>query len=293
MSEAKLSHEADHTKVAPTAWGVAYLRTFTDIPLAKEMFDVLNTNLKIRGEEDVATRGSRDHLAPQLEARYKLVDRLVLETGIDQVLELASGVATHGINLSRSHSDITYVETDLSDVARHKRTIFKELDIEAPDNLAIREASALSEKELRQAIEGFDKSKAIVVMHEGLMRYLTFDEKTQLAGIVHRLLTEYGGVWITPDISMRQALSRENEKASGHTQSLKQTTGIDIEQNVFEDEQHAKDFFENLGFEVESHSFLEVTDQLVSPARLEMSKTDVKRLNEPCIAFVMKVAENE
>lgn len=123
------------------------------------------------------------------------------------------------------------------------------------------------------------------------MRYLTFDEKTVLAQTVHKLLSEYGGVWVTPDISLRQALVREDAAASGHTQGLKQTTGIDIDKNVFEDEQHAKEFLEGLGFSAEPHSFLEVTEQLVSPARLGMTAEEVQKLNEPCVAFVMRIEE--
>ena len=281
--------DVDHSKVAPTAWGVSYLRTFSDIPLSQEFFDALNGHLQAQGASDIATRASRDHLAPQLEARYKLVDNLILEVGNSQVVELASGVATHGINLSRSDPSLSYVEVDLPDVVKEKRAIIEEVGVAVPANLTIVEGDALSEDDIRKAIAGFDAAKPLTVVNEGLMRYLTFDEKTVLAQTVHKLLSEYGGVWVNPDISLRQALAREDAVASGHTQGLKQTTGIDIDKNVFEDEQHAKEFFEALGFAVERHSFLEVTDQLVSPERLGMSAEEVQKLNEPCVAFVMRV----
>ncbi len=281
--------DVDHSKVAPTAWGVSYLRTFSDIPLSQEFFDALNGHLQAQGQSDIATRASRDHLAPQLEARYKLVDNLILEVGNSQVVELASGVATHGINLSRSDPSLSYVEVDLPDVVKEKRAIIEEVGVAVPANLTIVEGDALSEDDVRKAIAGFDAAKPLTVVNEGLMRYLTFDEKTVLAQTVHKLLSEYGGVWVNPDISLRQALAREDAVASGHTQGLKQTTGIDIDKNVFEDEQHAKEFFEALGFAVERHSFLEVTDQLVSPERLGMSAEEVQKLNEPCVAFVMRV----
>lgn len=283
--------EADHTRVAPTAWGVSYLRTFSDIPLSQEFFDALNQNVQAQGEPDIATRASRDYLAPQLEARYKLVDKLILDVGTNQVVELASGVATHGINLTRSNPALRYVEVDLPDVVKEKRSIIEAVGIELPANLRIEEGNALREADIRNAIADFYTSQPLTVVNEGLMRYLTFDEKTKLAQIVKALLGEYGGVWITPDISLRQALAREDAVASGHTQGLKQTTGIDIDKNVFDDEQHAKEFFEDLGFNVERHSFLEVTDQLVSPNRLAMSNEDVQKLNEPCVAFVMRIKE--
>lgn len=281
--------ETDHTRVAPTAWGVSYLRTFSDIPLSQEFFDVLNTHIQAQGEPDIAKRASRDYLAPQLEARYKLVDKLILETGTSQVVELASGVATHGINLTRSSPSLSYIEVDLPDVVKEKRAVIDELGLALPLNLTIVEGNALNESDVRRAIAGFDTAKPITVVNEGLMRYLNFDEKTVLAQTVHKLLSEFGGVWITPDISLRQALAREDAVATGHTQGLKQTTGIDIDKNVFNDEQHAKKFFEELGFSVERHSFLEVTDQLVSPNRLGMSDNEVRLLNETCVAFVMRL----
>ncbi|MDB5164875.1 MAG: hypothetical protein JWL89_501 [Candidatus Saccharibacteria bacterium] len=281
--------EADHSRVAPTAWGVAYLRTFSDVPLSQEVFEALDKHVQAAGEPGIATKANRDHLAPQLEARYKLVDNLILEANVHQVLELASGVATHGINLARSHPELTYVELDLPGVVKEKRAIIEEVGIQIPANLTIQEGDALKADDITQAMTVLSKDEPVAIVNEGLMRYLTFDEKTVLARAVHQLLSEYGGVWITPDISLRQALSREDEAASGHTQSLKQTTGIDIDKNVFEDEQHAKDFFENLGFNVERHSFLEVTDQLVSPSKLNMSAEEVQRLNEPCVAFVMTI----
>lgn len=291
MSETEITpkSEADHTKVAPTAWGVSYLRTFSDIPLSQEFFDALNTHVQAQGEPDIATRASRDHLAPQLEARYKLVDKLILEAGTSQVVELASGVATHGINLTSSNPELNYVELDLPDVVKEKQAVIDEVGVVIPSNLSIVEGNALNEDDIRSAIASFDRTEPLTVVNEGLMRYLTFDEKTVVAQTIYKLLSEYGGVWVTPDISLRQALAREDAVAIGHTQGLKRTTGIDIDKNVFEDEQHAKGFFEGLGFSVERHSFLEVTDQLVSPERLGMSAEEVQKLNEPCVAFVMRV----
>jgi O-methyltransferase involved in polyketide biosynthesis len=291
MGEAKFSpiSESAHAKVAPTAWGVSYLRTFSDIPLSQEFFDALNRNIQAQGEPDIATRAFRDNLAPQLEARYKLVDNLILARGAEQVVELAAGVATHGINLSRAHKKLRYVEVDLPDVVKEKQAIIRDLGLGMPTNLEIVAGNALNESDVHRAIAGFDREQPITVVNEGLMRYLTFDEKAVLARTIHKLLTEYGGAWVTPDISLRQALARENDVATGHIDGLKQTTGIDVEKNVFEDVEHAKRFFDELGFKVESHSFLEVTGQLVSPQRLGMTDEAVRRLNEPCIAFVMTV----
>lgn len=280
--------ENDHTRVAPTAWGVAYLRTFTDIPLAHDFAKALSADLS-KTDADNMNRSDRDRLAPQLEARYKVVDKLILESGIDQVLEVASGVAPHGINLTNANPDLYYVETDLAGVVEQKLGILRDLDIEQPPNLSIIVADALNGKQIRQAVDGFETTQPLAVMNEGLMRYLSFKEKTIVAKIIYSLLTEFGGVWINPDISLEQSMSRENEVADDHTAKLKETTGIRVEDNVFQDVDAAERFFNDLGFSVERHSFMDVFAQLVSPSRLHMSPDETRRLIEPCPVFVLRV----
>jgi O-methyltransferase involved in polyketide biosynthesis len=291
MSETKQIHEleADHRKVAPTAYGVAYLRTFSDIPYAKEIFAALNDTMKASGQTYIPGSASKDRLAPQLEARYKLVDSLIAASGITQILEVAAGIAPRGLVYTESDPEIVFVEMDLDGVTEEMREILSAMSKNIPPNLTITAGDALNIEDMVAAASGFSTEQPIAVVNEGLMRYLTFDQKATYAKNVRALLTKFGGVWITPDISLRQALVQEDNAAIGHTKSLKDTTGIDVNNNVFEDEPEAIKFFEDLGFKVESHSFLEVGDILTSQARLGMSDVDVRALNEPCLAFVMTI----
>lgn len=288
--EPTITPEADHSKVALTAYGVAYLRTFSDIPLTTEIFEALEGHMRASGQTYAPGTASKDHLAPQLEARYKLIDNLLAASGSTQVIELASGIAPRGMSTAMARPEINYVELDLPGVMSEKEAIFSRLQLPKPANLHFVAGNALSSEDVTSAATDFSPNKPVAVVNEGLMRYLTFPEKTVLAQNIYSLLETYGGVWITPDISLRSALAREDNAAKGHTDSLKRTTGIDVSQNVFEDVAQAQRFFENLGFAVEQHRFLEVSDELVSPAKLGMSPDDVTRLNEPCVAFVMRIA---
>lgn len=283
--------ETDHTKVAPTAWGVAYLRTMTDIPLANQVFHALDAQLQAAGEPSPAWSGDRDHLAPQLEARYKLVEKLLAATGCTQVLELASGIATHGINLTRSDPKLRYVELDLSGVTAQKRAIFSEIGVKVPSNLTIIDGDALSREDVIAATESFDPSRPVAVMNEGLLRYLNFNQKAQVAENVRVVLEKFGGFWVTPDSNLRTAMLREDEKAKGHTDNVAKKTGIDIVRNAFDSVGASQKFYEDLGFSVETHSFLEVSDELVSPERVGMTKVDVVRLNEPVVAYLMRLKD--
>lgn len=289
MSDINYSNKTDYTKIAPTAYGVAYLRKFSDIPLAAEIFDALEKSRQLSGKAYTPGSNSKDRLAPQLEARYKLVDSLVRDSKAVQVLEVAAGIAPRGINFATEDPGLEYVQMDLAEVANDIQNILDGLDIAVPRNLAIKVGDALSLNDLEVAVSNLNIDKPIAIVNEGLMRYLTFEQKTIYAQNVHSLLSKYGGVWITPDISLRSALEREDNESAGHTESLKERTGIDVSKNVFDDEAHAMTFFQDLGFKIERHSFLEVSESLASPAKLGMSDEDVTALNEPCLAFVMTI----
>lgn len=51
---------------------------------------------------------------------------------------------------------------------------------------------------------------------------------------------------------------------------------IENNENSFETEEEARNFFEKLGFSIESHSFMEVFDNLSSPKKLGLSESQVK-----------------
>lgn len=54
-----------------------------------------------------------------------------------------------------------------------------------------------------------------------------------------------------------------------------------------------KDFFENLGFSVERHSFLEVMGELTSPEKLDISPQEAEKMIEPAVVFVMRLASSK
>lgn len=134
----------------------------------------------------------------------------------------------------------------------------------------------------------FDKTKPLVITNEGLLRYLTKDEKAKVAQNIHKVLEEFNGVWVTSDISLRKIFSKENEVMKDHVEKISKLTGKDIFSNRFETEEEAKDFFENLGFSIERHSFMEVYDDLTSPKTLHLSEQQVKDVVEDAVVYVMK-----
>jgi hypothetical protein len=120
---------------------------------------------------------------------------------------------------------------------------------------------------VQQATRHFSR-RAIAVLNEGLLRYLSHDEKATVGRNIRTLLLEFGGVWITPDVAAKDMVNIGNNMEINKQDSRTSTiTGIDIDKNKFENETEARQFFEDLGFTIERRPFSEVFHQLVSPGK--------------------------
>jgi O-methyltransferase involved in polyketide biosynthesis len=184
------SDQNSFEKVIPTAWMVAYRRTFSDIPFSKEIFEKLEEIRKKNNYEDIPSDLKKPELAPQFEARHKLIDKLIYKANSDQILELASGFSSRGLSMSKEDK-FNYVEIDLPSVIKEKEEIIKEIGIEKqfeiPKNLYFKSGNVLDFTNLKKATEHFKKTKPITIINEGLLRYLNFQEKAKVAENIHRL----------------------------------------------------------------------------------------------------------
>lgn len=249
--------------IAPTACLVAWARALSDIPYALEIAKEIEKLSKTKADDEYAK--SR---AVTIEARYKLINKLLLENKETQVLELASGLLPRGLLLSQK--GITFVETDLPKVMNQKRTILKAIESNAPKSLFLENANALKLNELNNACKHFNPKLPLAIIHEGLLRYLSFEEKAIVAENIHSILKKFSGVWITCDITLLKNLKSKEIK------NTKKITNVDIANNAFESVEQAKAFFEKFGFSVEVRQFQEIESELVTPARLGITKEQAK-----------------
>ena len=285
--------EDSFTKIIQTAWLTAYPRIFSDIPLSAEIFQELEQSKKAQGDDEVPEEFKVPKLAPELEARYKLVNRLLAENNSHQIFEIASGLSPRGFIMSQNPS-IEYVELDLAQMIDEKRKIMEALIAQSKltpaSNLRLLAGNALDPNDLTRATAHFKKDQPIAVINEGLLRYLSFPEKTIVAKNIYTLLKTYGGVWITPDITLRKLLETQNEiTMPGKNKRIAELTSKNIDQNRFENEGQARAFFEKMGFSVERHGLNEVTSELFSPNRLNIASDEVESMIGPAVVFVMKV----
>ena len=191
---------------------IAHLRIFTDIPFAKEIALLANTEPTFKEFE--AKRDDISVLAARYEVRFKSVSAITRKFGNDQILEIASGLSGRGLEFSSEQNNI-YIETDLPEVLTGKRRIveqiLKEHDL-SRTNLFLNFANALHYEELSRNADLL--SKPLTVVCEGLLSNLSFSGMRDVVSNIQRLLSERGGIFITPDFfnsqQRRQSLANES-----------------------------------------------------------------------------------
>lgn len=246
------TEDYDFRQVSVTALVPAFARgEHTQIPWAKEMLAILRARgatLSGSAWSDLSTRDA----AHFPEARFHAVSRLLEEKGAAQVLELAAGLSPRGMDFAQR--GVVYVEADLAESTAMKREIVTAILGSVPEGLHLCPASVVDRVQLLACCSPFDSGQPVAVTTEGLLRYLTFQEKTHLAANVHAILRRYGGCWITPDIHLR-AWAALQTPAYRETETA--TLGRDLSANYFDDLDHAQAFFETCGFAVDSRPLLE------------------------------------
>lgn len=271
----------NYEEISPTAIVTSYPRIFTDIPYEKEIHNWLSSNV----HQDVKLT---KELAPEIEARYKLVSKLLDKTKITQVLELAAGYTSRGLNYSKK--GYTYIEMDLEKVSNNKKRALDSLETDTPENLKLLVGNVLEEEDVLKCEEYFKEDEPVAVINEGLLRYLTFAEKTEVAKNIHKVLEKHGGVWITSDVTPKKFITSQNAALKDFNKNLNTITSRNNLDDRFDDIEHVKRFYNELGFEVvEVHKFNEVKDNLYSINELNIYNDKIEETLERAIVVIMKL----
>ena len=263
-------HEEPYAKISPTAKFVAYGRTFTDIPFAREIAAECDAETAF---QTLYVAESLPLQAPFWEARYKTTNQIIAREGMTQMLEIAAGLSPRGLAMTED-PDVVYVATDLPEMLEQEKAIagaiLARLHMQRP-NLHFSVANALDRDEVLQAATPFQADKPVVILTEGLLTYLTRAEQATLAANVHELLARYGGVWITPDVSTKQSwdtFRRIDKRMQQRAQTISNVTERSLYENLFIDKNDVQQFFTSAGFKIEEYAFRHVLDELSSLKRL-------------------------
>ena len=278
--------DADFESVIPTALHTAYPLVFTDILYSQEIFDKLS-------EHGFDESIKNDKLVFELEARHKLIDKFVKETGIKQILELASGFTASGLNICNSDKDVKYVEFDLPQVIYKKQQILKEIT-QIPDNMFFVGGNALRFEDLEKVLNIFDINQPIAIVNQGLLRYLDFEEKQIVTENIYKLISTNNGAWITCDFTPAKYIQSQNKNLSikasdNYNSNLSKITNRNNTSWRFKDKEAVEEFLDNNNLKIEWHSFTESVDMLSSREKFNLTKEEVLKYLENAYVGIIKV----
>lgn len=279
-----------YEKISPTAKFVAYMRTFTDIPCAKEIAEESGSEKVFQELTDESAK-STVRLAPYWEARYKATNHILVEYGITQILEIAAGLSPRGLAMTRDPK-IIYVVTDLPQILDVERTIAETILARSNShrpNLYFRAVNAMDMESLSTAAAAFKYDKPIAIITEGLLPYFNRSEKGTLAGNIHELLGKYDGIWITSDVHTRQYVQEFSHVYDDTRQRLTRistSSETNLESNLFADENDIKQFFGEAGFRMREYSYSDVLGDLSSIKLLTLSQDEIQK-----IRWALKIAK--
>jgi O-methyltransferase involved in polyketide biosynthesis len=239
----------DYDAISPSAKSLLLLKGITNIPFARETAELIS--LPGKYEPDI---NNKDFAfwkrVVHFENRYWSVDQLLSHLSIHNILELCSGYSFRGLQ-TVTQKKVHYIDTDLVEVINQKKNFLNSLQENITGkkgNLETIPLNALDEKKFIETVDRFDDGP-IVIVNEGLLMYLNNEEKVQLCKIIHGVLKQRGGYWITGDIYIKSTMERLDEETDDSLKELIEKQRI--EDNMFESFDVAEKFFKKLGFVID------------------------------------------
>ena len=263
-----------------TAYSIPYRLTFTDINYTPEIWSILSKLKGPQTQEDLI-KILYPSTVPFFESRYLLTSKLISKFPSTQVAELAAGFSPRGIAMT-GNPDMVYVELDLmvNSLIKQETIKFLETDygIKPAGRLILETGDALNDQDFARMMSHFDTNKPVHFINEGLMRYLTHDQKKILAKNIYGYLKRFGGKWFTPDIVTFVGEAAMSGAIPDH-----------LKDNFFRSVDQAMEFFRKLGFMIDVYYLSDMVGNLKSIARLGLDPDQVVKQLRTRPYFVMSV----
>ena len=238
--------------IIPSAKSLLLMKGHTSIPYARQaakLMEYPKPFVPDFGNKNVSFWARVVHF----EKRYRSVDQLLSDLPIKNILELSSGFSFRGFEYVKQNG-CNYIDTDLPAVIETKKTIIAALTDESfyiKGKLEMLPLNVLDEEQFSKITNHFPEGH-IVIVNEGLLMYLTTDEKETLCRNIHKVLNEHGGYWITADIYIKNRHKLFNFEADNKTKEFFEKHSI--EYNKFESFEEADAFFMRMGFIVDKEA---------------------------------------
>ncbi|MCE3236246.1 MAG: hypothetical protein K0Q50_2426 [Vampirovibrio sp.] len=266
--------DTDYANISLTAKLTAYMRQASDIPFAKEVARFVHADEALETLLQAQQMRLEEILwyAPVFEVRYKSIASTIRKSGIKQVLELASGLSLRGLAMTQD-PEIRYTETDLAGLTNEKHSLVSTLrehyHLEDQGNYDLTVANALDLAQLQAATRTFVSKQPIAIITEGLIQYLSVEELETLARNIQSLLMTYGGLWITPDFSLKEDANNTSEQQKRFRRAVAGATGREFYASAFDSDEQMQAFFRNHGLSLQALNQVDEVSEIVSLGALD------------------------
>ncbi len=272
----------DFSSVSPSAKGLLLMKRYTNIPFAKEMAELMEYPDKYIPDfekGDSTFWGVTTHV----ENRYWSINQLLNDLTIRNILELSSGFSFRSLEYVK-HGGVHYIDTDLPDVIADKNKLINSLKIDRSITKGKLELIALNalDKNRFHEIAGRFSQGEVVIVNEGLLVYLNRQEKEKLCSIIHDILMERGGYWITADIYLKNDHFNLDNKL--HREVKEFTDHHNVKDNSFESFEEAEAFFKSMGFIIDKKAE-------INYSKMSSYKHLIKNLTEKQLTKLGKVGK--
>lgn len=263
----------------------------------------------IIGKMDVSELASSKQEVPEiirkcyavaLESRYEISNEMIRRADKPYVVDLPSGYTPRAF--STAEEGRTYIGIDLPIVADEIGPIVSSLiPAELSDRSAYYGADATNYESLRRSLDKVDGEVCIIT--DGLLGYFNEPELTAMCNNVKRILREFGGCWVTGDVTNEiifgltfATLLKDVPEmlASFSMNTASKMADVDMKKNSLYDggPEKALRFLKDIGFTVEKISYADLMPAIISlkdePDKIEA----IKEAYRPIEMWKMTLAED-
>jgi len=193
----------DYSSISPSAAFLIQLKAYTTIPYAKEAAALLEK--ENAGMADYIRREGVKSFFRWLvhfENRYRTIEKILSGLQAKNILEISSGYSFRGLDICRNR-EIHFIDTDLPELIATKQKMIEEIVAQHPSplkgSLEFVALNVLDENNFQNIIYRFLEGP-VTIINEGLLMYLDKEEKIKLCSIIHAIIKQRGGEWVTADV---------------------------------------------------------------------------------------------
>jgi O-methyltransferase involved in polyketide biosynthesis len=194
-----------------------------------------------------------------LENRYWSIDQLLNDLTIKNILEISSGYSFRSLDYTQQKG-VHYIDTDLPDVIATKKDFinsFEKKGLHTNGKLELIPLNVFDKTDFHEIIGHFPQGE-VTIVNEGLLTYLDKQEKEKLCSIIHEILMERGGYWITGDIGLKNKEQKLGLKFNDEIKKFNEQQKT--EDNSFESFEEAELFFKEMGFVIDREAQIKYSE---------------------------------